>query len=128
MNEHALFQVMRSTPINSAARRVVKQGNSSHDEDELSRAELVEICERLERKSRLLKKIIGIENKAQHKNLKNSVNGKRAGGGIRKAKNHPRAVMEYLRCGMEIHRMIQAIGDLKVAQKASSLVESEAAA
>jgi len=111
MTEHPLIQVMRSVPINKAARQAVRQGACSAHEGDLTKAELDYIKARLLRKLQLLKMVLRIDNKAKHRNLLNAVKGK-GGSGLRRVLKNRRAASEYVRCGLEIQRMNQGIRDI----------------
>jgi hypothetical protein len=123
MTEHALYAVMRATPVNSAARKAVRQGSCLLDERAMSRAELVEVIDRLQRKLRLLKQVLGIKNKAQHSNLIAAIKGKRYGSGKFRARENPRSAAEYFRLGKEIQRMNRALQELKVKDRGEPLVQ-----
>jgi len=108
--EHAIYKVLRSTPINRAARQAVRQGNCSYEDMPLSRVERIEIFERLMRKQRLLKHVLGIKNRTQYTSMKKAANGKsKSRGGARRVRANPRAAQECIRCGLEMERMHIAI-------------------
>lgn len=102
-------------PVNGRAASVVSQRGIESDKP-LSREELIEIVARLERKSRLLKLVLHIKTKAQHKNLMWKTNkGHRT---VRSAAE-PRSVKEYKRVGLELQRMHAAIREINTAARAA---------
>ena len=113
MTEHPLIQVMRSVPINKAARQAVRQGACSAHEGDLTKAELDYIKARLLRKLQLLKVVLRIDNKRKHKNLLTTIK-KGSGSGLNRVLTNPRAATEYVRCGLEIHRMEQGLRDIRL--------------
>ena len=94
------------SPIDKLARRVTSQRHVSPDDPSLSKQELIEIIDRLIRKSRLLKVVLKITTKRQHKNLKTKDNK-----GIKnfRSTKEPRAMQEYRRVGGEIHRLTEEV-------------------
>lgn len=100
--EHYLQAVLTCAPLNGTAASVVSQKGCSTD-SELSRAELVELINRLSRKQRLLKMVLRIDTKAKHANLVYKFNkGKRT----YRFRDDPRSVVEYVHVGREIQRLI----------------------
>ena len=86
------------TPINGNAARAVSQSGVT-DDAALTKIDLVEIKNRLSRKHRLIKYILGIKNISQHKNLKYRF----ARGQHNKSKfSDSRLVNEYLSFGKNI--------------------------
>jgi hypothetical protein len=108
--------VITSAPVNGTARAVVRQPRGVESSGELTREELIEIVERLQRKMRLLKVALGITTKAQHKNVVAKFNK-----GLKSARFNadPRAVTEYKRVGEEIQRLAARISELKALRKAA---------
>lgn len=113
--EHYLEAVLTLSPLNKTAAVVVSQ-NGCSDDSSLSRQEIIEIKDRLERKSRLLKRVLSITNKAQHVNLVYKFN---KGYFVRRFKQNPRAVVEYIHVGREIQRMYVELRQHKVEHKAA---------
>ncbi|RYY74542.1 MAG: hypothetical protein EOO52_13335 [Gammaproteobacteria bacterium] len=92
-------------PANRTAARVVSQAQSV-DDAPLSKQELVQLSNRLLRKQRLIKLVLGITTRAQHKNLINNfIRGKK---NIR-ADKEPRLVAEYKRVGEAIDILAQEL-------------------
>lgn len=112
MDFHAI--VVRS-PINRTAASVVSQKNASTFDSPLSRAELIYLIERLNRKQRLLKFVLGIKNKSQHKNVKYRT--KRAIP-QRRQKAEPRALTEYMRNGQHIQLLVKELAEWEKRRKA----------
>ncbi|WP_294767205.1 hypothetical protein [uncultured Rhodoferax sp.] len=108
-------------PVNGRAASVVSQKGIAPDAD-LSRDELLELIARLQRKSRLLKVVLGITNRAQHKNLMWKAN---KGFKATRIKSDPRAVVEYRRVGVEILRLNQAVKAINDRAKAERVANSE---
>lgn len=110
-------------PANRTAGRVVSQ--SKHVDDEtLTKAELVELSNRLLRKQRLMKLFLGVKTRAQHKNLINNF--------IRKQHNHriekePRLVAEYKRVGEAIDILAQELARQRVERRLASEASMAAA-
>lgn len=95
-------------PVNGRAARVVSQKGCTGDTP-LSKDELLELVARLQRKSRLLKLVLNIKNKAQHKNLIWKSN---KGFKTQRATAEPRALVEYRRVGVEIQRMLNEVKNI----------------
>lgn len=105
--------VLTSAPVNHTAARVVGRRRDLESPSDLTREELIERLQWLERKLRLLKVVLGIDTKAKHRNLIY-----KAGKGMptyRGAANS-RAVAEYIRIGHEMQRMNRALQDLRSAK------------
>ena len=118
MNLDAIF--VRS-PINRLAATVTSQRRVAVQDEPLSREELAYIVQRLTRKLRLLKEVLGIKSKAQHRNLVWKTNK-----GIRnyRAEKEPRAVIEYKRVGEEIQRMNAELAILRKCRQAAAKQEA----
>jgi hypothetical protein len=88
----------------------------------LSREELAKLVQLTTRKQRLLKRVLGIKTKSQHRNT-----AYKAGKGIRqyRADKEPRALVEYLRCGREIERLNRELADMRRARQYAAKLESE---
>lgn len=113
MSEHAFYKVLSATPVNASARRAVRQGNCSYEDQQLSRAEIIDIINRLERKQRLLKAVLGITKKCQYVNMANKLKGRPYGSGLHRIKGNPRAAIECVRCGTELQRLNRALQIMK---------------
>lgn len=110
--------VLASSPINSTARSVIGQRRCAVDEAEMGRAELLELLARLSRKQHLLKLVLGIKNRAQHKNFLAALKGKHYGSGKSRGYGNPRAAVEYKRVGEEMARLNRRIAELNGEYKA----------
>lgn len=94
---HPLFQVLNSAPVDRIAARVTSQAGCAQEYVDLTHAEAMAVIVRLQRKHRLLKAILRVENKRQHKNLI-----ARHKMGLQSNYRPPRAIAEYLRVGQNI--------------------------
>lgn len=105
-----LDAILAAEPINGTARRVTSQRGAATEDTPLSREELVELVNRLQRKHRLLRRVLGIKNNSQHQNTLY-----KARHGIRqyRAAKEPRSLTEYVRCGQEMQRLIQELAELR---------------
>lgn len=115
-----LDRILTSSPVNTTAARVVGRRRGIEDPGSLSREELIEIVNRLERKLRLLKVVLGITTKAQHKNLVWKFN---KGFKSNRFKSDPRAVIEYKRCGEEKQRLSRRLQELRAERRAIAEAE-----
>ena len=111
MNFHA---VLTSLPVDRVACRVTSQAGIAQIDAPLYGKELAEVKNRLERKHRLLKHILGIKTKAQHVNTRY-----KASKGINqfRARKEPRAFKEYVRCGTEINRLNTELSEQRKARQ-----------
>jgi hypothetical protein len=111
-----LHDILIRSPVNRVAARVVSQKHAATDDAPLSKADLVYLLQRLERKHRLLKLVLGIRTKAQHVNLryKHSRNLPQ----FRKAQE-PRAFTEYIRVGHDMQRLIAELAAIKNGMRAT---------
>lgn len=116
MDIHAIL--VRS-PVNGVAARVVSQAGCEGNTP-LSREELCQIHDRLQRKHRLLKHVLGIKNKSQHSNLMVKFNRRLP---QYRAANEPRAFTEYVRVGREMQRMCRALADMRAERRAAAAAE-----
>jgi hypothetical protein len=97
MSTHPLLAVLNSTPINRQARKVTSQAGCATVDVELSREELCEVFERLSRKHRLMKSMLRIKTKSQHKNVVSRHNK-----GQRSRSRPRRLTDEYVRVGLAL--------------------------
>jgi hypothetical protein len=100
-----LNDIFTRVPINGTAQRVVGQKNATPDSD-IGRDDLVKIIDLLGRKHRLLKRVLGISNRTQHRNLmyRFSKRHHRVDG-----HKNPRALTEYVFVGAEIQRFMRLL-------------------
>jgi hypothetical protein len=85
----------------------------------IGRQDLVDLIARLQRKLRLLKVVLRIDNRAKHKNL---IYRAAKGKGTLRTKANPRAVTEYVRIGHEIQRMNRALQEMNCERRGKALV------
>jgi hypothetical protein len=104
-----LHAILIRAPVNRLAARVVSQRDLGLDSYELQREEICCLIDRLRRKHKLLKHVLKIKTKAQHKNLmyKHSKGLKQY-----RKQNEPRAFSEYLIVGREIQRLCRALQEM----------------
>lgn len=114
-----LDAILASVPVNKTAARVTGIRRGIAPAGDLSRAEVVELLDRLQRKLRLLKAVLRIDTKAKHKNL--IYKATRGQHSYRGAAN-PRGVDEYLRVGHEIQRMNRALQVMRAERKGVAVV------
>jgi hypothetical protein len=117
-----LDAILTSAPINQTAARVVSSPRSPVPMGDISREELIHLWSRLERKLRLLKQVLKITSKAQHKNLVHAINSGRRGRpgvGMLRLTANPRTALEYKRVGEEMKRMQDRIRELNAEAKAA---------
>jgi hypothetical protein len=112
--EHPLLTVLNSEPINRQARVVTSQRHVAAGDLPLTREELVTITNRLQRKQRLLKLVLGIKTKAQHANTIYKFNRKIPQ--FRRTKE-PRALVEYVRVGQAIARINRELAELRAVRR-----------
>jgi hypothetical protein len=119
MNFHA---ILTSNPIDRVARRVASQAGVSQADSPLAREELAYLMRRTLRKQRLLKQILGIRTKAQHKNTTYKSNH-----GVKqfRAEKEPRALDEYLRCGQAIQRLNVELANMRMVRRFVANAENE---
>lgn len=111
-----LDRILSSAPVNQTAARVTASSRHPAPVGDLTRAELVFLSQRLERKLRLLKKVLRITSKAQHTNLINAIKSgrrNRPGVGMLRLTANPRTALEYKRVGEEMQRMQGRISELR---------------
>lgn len=108
---NAILNAINASPIDRVAARVASQ-RYCIDSIDASRADLELALERMLRKQRLLKRVIGITKKTQHKNLKERL--KR--NVLTMGSSNPRAVVEYIQNGELMKEHYEALGRFKVRQ------------
>jgi hypothetical protein len=114
-----LDRILASAPINKTAARVTGIRRGIAPAGDMTRDELVELMDRLQRKLRLLKVVLRIDTKAKHKNLVyKATHGMRSYRG----KANPRAVDEYIRVGHEIQRMNRTLQAMRAERKGLAVV------
>ena len=109
-------RILASAPIDRMAARVVSSSRATATVGDLTREELALLLERLERKQRLLKRVLNITTKTQHKNLMSAMKiGRRnkPAQGLSRLKANKRAAFEYKRVGEDMYRLIERIRELK---------------
>lgn len=113
-DEHPLLTVLNGEPINRQARVVTSQRHVATVDTPLTREELAAITNRLQRKQRLLKLVLGIKTKAQHVNTLYKFNKKIPQF---RFKTEPRALVEYVRVGQEIQRINTELAALRLVRQ-----------
>jgi hypothetical protein len=117
-----LDRILASAPINQAAARVTASSRTPVPVGDLTKDELLALWRRLERKLRLLKQVLKITSKAQHKNLMTAINSgrrHRPGVGMLRLTANPRTALEYKRVGEEMQRLQDRIREPNLAAKAA---------
>lgn len=102
------------SPVDRITRAVTDQRAVARHDRPLTRDELLEILNRCERKQRLLKRVLRIETKTQHKNL---VHRWQLGVRQSRVEREPRAALEYVRLGNMMQRYIEEIAQLNAQQR-----------
>ena len=110
MKHHPLIYVMNNSPINRQAALVTSQTGCVESEQPLTKPELVYLVDRLKRKHRLLKQVLGIKTHAQHKNFMYKYNKRLPQF---RQRDEPRAFAEYIRVGRDIQRLVVELAALK---------------
>ncbi len=107
---HPLIAVMNRTPIDRQASRVASQRNCAVVDLDLCRDDLVRSLDRLQRKMRLMKSVLKVATKCQHKNLL-----ARHKNGRRGMKGRPaRLVVEYANVGASIQSIMLQIHEMEI--------------
>lgn len=109
-------------PVNKTAGRVVAQADCSDDKP-LTKDELVALVGKLERKQRLIKRVLGVRNKVHHKNImyrikKGHINPSNYG--------EPRLLPEYKRVGEAIQTLTRELARLRAERRRVAELEWEA--
>lgn len=107
MDLHAL---LIRAPVNRLAATAVSQRRAAAADEPLRREELIYLLDRLQRKHRLLKQVLGIKTKAQHTNL--MTKHKKGLWQFRRAAE-PRAFMEYVSTGQHMQRLVRELAGMK---------------
>lgn len=107
-------KLLASDPINRQAWLVTLQTGCDDGFRQLSKDELVALCDRLRRKQRLLKKVLHIETKAQHANTV-----ARFRKNIRQARDliGRRALSEYVLLGDQIFMIQNELAEMRKARQ-----------
>lgn len=112
--EHYITKILYATPVNKKTAIVVSQSGCVKSDEPLTKSELVYLVDRLKRKHRLLKVVLGIKTKAQHTNLMYKFNKKLPQFRYR---DEPRAFIEYVRVGQDIKRLVGELHELKTIRR-----------
>lgn len=112
--EVSWISLLVRSPIDRITRLVTGQRAVAKQDRALTREELLEILDRCSRKQRLLKRVLQIDNKRQHKNFVQKWNI-----GVRqfRVEQEPRAALEYVRLGQMMLRYLEELTQLKAQQK-----------
>jgi hypothetical protein len=108
MTANALNRIFTSTPINKTARAVTSQKHCVAVELPIEREEICTILERMRRKQRLLKLVLQVSNKSQHRNLLARFKAGRVSN-FRPS----RAISEYSRNGEAMQILNKRLSDMK---------------
>jgi len=109
-----LHAILIRAPVNKLAASVVAQRRCAPKDLPLTRAELVYLCERVMRKQRLLKQVLGIKSLRQQKNMKHKVNHGRRPTLV---KREPRAWSEFRVCGEQISKLQHEIAAINATER-----------
>ena len=96
------YEIIVRSPVDRVARRVTAQTQRVEDDQEISADEMKFIYFRLMRKASLLKEVLRIKNKSQHKNVKTKYKNRTPQ--FRDKIQGGRAIVEYRRVNIEIGR------------------------
>jgi len=118
-----LHAILIRAPVNKLAANVVSQRRAATADTPLCREELIYLMDRLDRKSRLLKQVLGITNQSQRKNVH-----ARHNKGVRQFRHakEPRAFTEYIAIGQNMRRLNRELAELNKARKAANVAAWEA--
>jgi hypothetical protein len=109
-----LHAILVRVPVNKLAANVVGQRNVAACDVALTKQELQYVYNRILRKQRLLKFVLGIRNSRHKKNLKyRFANGKRSW----QVRKEPRAWAEFQLCGTQLERLARELSAIKAASK-----------
>ena len=118
--EHYLMAVFVRSPIDRMARTVTSQAHVSTKDAGLSREDLVFILQRMLRKHRLLKQMLGITTKSQLCNTRWLYN---RGLRHKRFKRSPRSFLEFMRLGDAIQRVHDELAHLRRVRQLIALAE-----
>jgi hypothetical protein len=105
-----LNQIFLRTPVNRNAFLATSQKNCVEVEKDLNFTELTDILNRLNRKNRLLKTLLKIKTKTQHKNLKNKFKQ----GLIKfRSESNKSLIYEYFSVGQQIENIHLRLKDFR---------------
>jgi len=104
-----VIDIYHRTPINKTAALVTGQAGCEPESD-IGRDDIIYSIDRLQRKHRLIKRILGIEKKTQHTNLMYRYNKK---GRTATGHKNPRIVDEYVRIGIAMQEMQNRLVEIK---------------
>ena len=107
--------LLSATPIDRNAAIVTGQAGCTDGLEQLPERDLMAMKDRMERKHRLLKHVLGIRSKTQHKNLMHKWNK----GLPQFRQRHSRAFVEYVCLGRQIQDVTR---ELSVARRARQFV------
>ncbi len=113
-----LHAILVRAPVNRLAASVVSQRRVAAADTPLSREELAYLLDRLGRKQRLLKMVLGIKTKAQHTNLRYKHSRRLPQF---RQQQEPRAFTEYIRVGNDMQRLSRELAALRQARRIAAL-------
>ena len=98
----SISEILTRSPVNGNAYRVTSQRGCATVETDIGKGEIIELTNRLIRKMSLMKTVLGITSKRQHKSFT-----KRFNKGILEIRQRqtPRLIDEYIRVGLAIHNL-----------------------
>lgn len=117
-----LHAILIRAPVNKLAASVVSQRGAAPDSP-LSREELAYLVQRLSRRQRLLKAVLGIKTPSQHANT--VYKHKKRIPQFRAARE-PRALTEYLLIGQQIQNLNCELAELRRTRQMVAAAESNA--
>jgi hypothetical protein len=103
-----IHAILTRAPINKLAASVIARRRESGPEAPLTREELSYLMQHAARKQQLLKRVLGIHNDRQHKNVTY-----RAAKGMKQFRAQSPALAEYLALGQTIHRFTLELSELR---------------
>jgi len=98
----SISEILTRSPVNGNAYRVTSQRGCATAETDIEKSEIIELSNRLIRKMRLIKTVLGITSKRQHKSFTRRFN--KGILNIRQGQT-PRLIDEYIRVGLSIHNL-----------------------
>ena len=110
----SISEILTRSPVNGNAYRVTSQRGCATVETDIGKGEIIELADRLIRKMRLMKTVLGITSKVQHKNFTKRFNKGRLN--IRQGQTQ-RLIDEYIRVGLSIHNLNNEMAVCNAAKK-----------
>ena len=114
-------EILVRSPINRSTSHVVSQKGCSDDRP-IAREEIAYLVSRLQRKHGLMKTLLQIKTKRQHKNAIHKMN---AGVQQFRSAKQPRIFAEYVRVGNDIQRLTDELSVLRKIRQFVAQAENE---